>query len=168
MKSERWGLCAFLLLSTIWAASLGGQVSGRSPGDVYQKWLDEDVVYIITSEERAQYLRLTNNKDRDQFIVQFWLRRDPTPGTPENEFKEEHYRRIAFANIHFADSVAGWRTDRGRIYILNGPPEETEMLSPSLSTGPIHATQTWHYKDGRRFRFTDACDCGEYHLDLKP
>jgi GWxTD domain-containing protein len=81
----------------------------------YSKWLNEDVVYIITREERAALLKLDTNEERETFIQQFWERRDPTPGTPENEFKDEHYRRIAVANLRFptATGTAGWRTDRG-------------------------------------------------------
>src|SRR5713226_135971 len=95
-------------------------------GTPYKKWLDEEVAYIITDEERTAFLRLTNNEEREQFIEQFWLRRDPTPDTVENEFKEEHYRRIAYANERFASGIPGWRTDRGRIYIIWGKPDEIE------------------------------------------
>src|SRR5580698_8759663 len=92
----------------------------------YKKWLDEDVVYIITPEERSAFLRLQTNEEREQFIEQFWLRRNPDPDSPENTFKEEHYRRIAYANEHFASGIPGWKTDRGRIYIMWGPPDETD------------------------------------------
>src|SRR6202140_3303752 len=92
----------------------------------YRKWLNEDVAYIITDEERATFKRLQTDEEREQFIEQFWLRRDPTPDTVENEFKEEHYRRIAYANEHYASGIPGWKTDRGRIYITFGPPDEIE------------------------------------------
>lgn len=97
----------------------------------YQRWLDEDVVYIIFAEERVAFLGLTTDEERNQFIEQFWLRRDPTPGTAENEYKDEHYRRIQYANEHFSSSLplptgAGWRTDRGRFYISYGKPDELE------------------------------------------
>ena len=92
----------------------------------YKKWLNEDVGYIITDEERASFKQANNDEEREQFIEQFWLRRDPTPDTEENEFKEEHYRRIAYANEHFASGIPGWKTDRGRIYITFGPPDEIE------------------------------------------
>ncbi len=92
----------------------------------YKRWLSQDVVYIITDEEKGAFLRLSNNDERDQFIEQFWLRRDPTPDTVENEYKEEHYRRIAYANERFTAGVQGWRTDRGRIYIVYGPPVNIE------------------------------------------
>src|SRR6201985_3465389 len=92
----------------------------------YKTWLNEDVAYIITDEERQAFFALSNDEERDQFIEQFWLRRDPTPDTVENEYKEEHYRRIAYANEHFAAGIPGWKTDRGRMYITFGPPDEIE------------------------------------------
>ena len=92
----------------------------------YKKWLNEDVGYIITDEERKAFKRLSTDDEREQFIEQFWLRRDPTPDTEENEFKEEHYRRIAYANERFASGIPGWKTDRGRLYIVYGPPDEIE------------------------------------------
>jgi len=151
------------------SASAFAQVSAKTAVvDPYQKWVDEDAAYIITPEERAQYSQLTSDKERNDFIVHFWLRRDPTPGTAENEFKEEHYRRIAYSNIHYPDSLAGWKTDRGRIYILNGPPDEIQNIGPSMATGPVDPAQIWTYRDGRQFRFVDSCDCGEYRLHLRP
>ena len=92
----------------------------------YKKWLNEDVRYIITPEEEAVFKSLSNDEERDNFIENFWLRRDPTPDTPENEFKDEHYRRIAYANEHFAAGIPGWKTDRGRIWIMYGKPDETD------------------------------------------
>ena len=92
----------------------------------YRKWLNEDVAYIITDEERKAFKRLSTDDEREKFIEQFWLRRDPTPDTEENEYKEEHYRRIAYANERFASGIPGWKTDRGRIYIVYGPPDEID------------------------------------------
>src|SRR5579862_1780803 len=92
----------------------------------YAKWVSEDVVYIISAEEKAAFEQLQNAAQRDRFIEQFWLRRNPSPATLENPFKEEHYRRIAWANERFASDIPGWRTDRGRIYIFYGPPDEIE------------------------------------------
>jgi GWxTD domain-containing protein len=86
----------------------------------YKKWLDEDVAWIITDEERQAFRQLSNDEERDQFIEAFWQRRDPTPDTEENEYKEEHYQRIAYANEHFAAGIPGWKSDRGRIYIMYG------------------------------------------------
>jgi GWxTD domain-containing protein len=105
----------------------------------YLKWLREDVVYIITDEERTAYQRLQSDEERDKFIEQFWLRRDPTPATVENEFKEEHYRRIAYSNQHFAAAVPGWKTDQGRIHIIYGPPDEKEAH-------PAERYEEWLYR----------------------
>jgi GWxTD domain-containing protein len=148
----------------------------------YKKWLDEDVVYIITPEERAAFKQLSNDEERDNFIEAFWKRRDPTPDTEENEFKEEHYRRIAYANEHFAAGVPGWKTDRGRIYIVYGPPDEIES-HPSGGTyeRPMEEgggeTSTYPFEDWRYryiegigqeiiIEFVDTCMCGEYHMTI--
>ncbi len=151
-------------------------------GKVYKKWLDEDVRWIISDEERSAFKQLSNDEERDQFIEQFWLRRDPTPDTAENEYKEEHYRRIAYANEHFAAGVPGWRTDRGRIYIMYGKADEIES-HPSggfyqrpveegggqTSTFPF---ETWRYRYlegvGQEIiiEFVDPCMCGEYHMTM--
>jgi len=94
--------------------------------DHFHKWLEEDVAYIISDEEKAVFEKLTNDDERDQFIEQFWLRRDPDSSTPDNEFKIEHYRRIQYANQHFAAGIPGWKTDRGRVYIAFGKPDRIE------------------------------------------
>jgi GWxTD domain-containing protein len=108
----------------------------------YKHWLEEDVKWIITGEELTAFKQLSNDEERDAFIEQFWLRRDPTPGTVENEFKEEHYRRIAYSNENFYDdSLAGWKTDRGRVYITYGPPDEKE--SHPSATPP---NEQWRYR----------------------
>src|SRR5262249_22148100 len=91
-----------------------------------RKWIDEDVSYIITNEERSAFKQLKTDEEREQFIESFWLRRDPTPDTIDNEFKDDHYERIAYANEHFASGIPGWKTDRGRIYIMYGKPDEIE------------------------------------------
>jgi len=96
------------------------QSSRRSP-EVYKKWLNEDVVWIISRQERIDFSNLSTDEQRDEFVVAFWECRNPTPGSTENKFKEEHYRRLAYANTHFAAGVPGWATDRGRRYILYGP-----------------------------------------------
>src|SRR6201981_1591943 len=95
------------------------------PGS-YKKWLDEDGRWVITEEKGSAFRKMSNDEERDQFIEAFWQRRDPTPDTIENEFKEEHYRRIAYANEHFAAGIPGWKTDRGRMYIMYGPADEIE------------------------------------------
>lgn len=141
------------------------QASHLSPE--YERWLDEDVRWIITRQERAEFLSLTNKPDRDRFIEMFWLRRDPTPGTSENEYKEEHYRRIAYANAHFASKIPGWSTDRGRSYILLGPPDSIQTY---VESGFSKATEVWHYhavpgdRNETDLRFVDSCSCGDYRL----
>ena len=148
----------------------------------YKKWLDEDVAYIITDEERAAFKQLSNDEERDNFIEAFWQRRDPTPDTEENEFKEEHYQRIAYANEHFAAGVPGWRTDRGRIYIVFGKADEVEShpsggsyQRPMEEGGGETSTfpfEQWRYRYiegiGQEIiiEFVDTCMCGEYHMTM--
>jgi GWxTD domain-containing protein len=151
-------------------------------GKTYKKWLDEDVRWIVTDEERSAFMQLSNDEERDQFIEAFWARRDPTPDTPENEFKEEHYRRIAYANEHFAAGIPGWKTDRGRIYIMYGPADEIES-HPSGGTydRPMEegggTTSTFPFEDWRYrylegvgqeviIEFVDTCMCGDYHMTM--
>jgi len=111
----------------LWACALGSAAAqSRKEFDsaaYYKKWLEQDVIYIITDEEMAVFKSLTTDEERDQFIEQFWLRRDKTPETAENEYKIEHYRRILYANEKFTAGIPGWKTDRGRIYIMFGPPD---------------------------------------------
>ena len=92
----------------------------------YKKWLTDEVPYIITDEERGTFKNLATPEEQEQFVEQFWERRNPSPGSPENEFKEEYYRRIAYTNEKFASGIPGWKTDRGRIYIMYGPADEIE------------------------------------------
>ena len=148
----------------------------------YKKWLDEDVIYIITPEERQAFMQLSNDEERDNFIEAFWQRRDPTPDTPENEYKEEHYQRIAYSNEHFAAGVPGWKTDRGRIYITYGKPDEIDSHpSGGQYERPIDEgggeTSTYPFEDWRYrylegigqeviIEFVDTCMCGEYHMTL--
>jgi len=148
----------------------------------YRKWLDEDVRWIITDEEKSAFMQLSNDEERDQFIEAFWQRRDPTPDTEENEFKEEHYRRIAYANEHYAAGIPGWKSDRGRTYIVFGPADEIES-HPSggsyerpmeegggeTSTFPF---ETWRYRylegigQEVMIEFVDTCMCGDYHMTI--
>ncbi|MDQ1453076.1 MAG: hypothetical protein QOK38_2942, partial [Acidobacteriaceae bacterium] len=92
----------------------------------YKKWMDEDVRWIITDQEMKAFKSLSNDEEREAFIENFWLRRNPNPDSPENEFKEEHYRRIAYANEHFAAGKPGWKSDRGHMYIAYGKPDSIE------------------------------------------
>ncbi len=150
----------------------------------YKKWLNEDVGYIISDEEKQAWKRLATDDERQQFIEQFWLRRDPTPDTEENEFKEEHYRRIAYTNERFASGIPGWKTDRGRIYIMYGPADEVDS-HPSggsynrpieegggeTSTFPF---ETWRYRylegigTNIMIEFVDPTMSGEYHMTMDP
>lgn len=140
--------------------------------DPYQKWLDEDVRWIITSRERAQFLKLPTDQQKDQFIVAFWNRRNP-PGAPTDTFKHEYYRRTAYANLHFAASFPGWETARGRVYIVYGPPDSIDNTSTE-EVGSAKPMQVWRYQHmpGRAeaavFRFVDSCKCGNYVRELIP
>jgi GWxTD domain-containing protein len=148
----------------------------------YKKWLNEDVVWIITDQERAAFKQLSNDEERDNFIEAFWQRRDPTPDTEENEYKEEHYRRIAYANEHYAAGIPGWKSDRGRIYIMYGPADEVDS-HPSGGTyeRPMEEgggeTSTFPFEDWRYrylenigqeviIEFVDSCMCGDYHMTI--
>lgn len=130
----------------------------------YRKWLNEDVAYIITDEERATFRQLATDDERENFIEQFWLRRDPTPGTAENEFKEEMYRRIAYANQNFSESVPGWQTDRGRIYIKYGPPDMISIFGCCVTS--------WTYKYiegiGKNVGVTFEYRNGEFRMTKDP
>jgi len=150
----------------------------------YKKWLNEDVVYIITPEERSAFVHLQTNEEREQFIEQFWQRRNPDPDSAENTFKEEHYRRIAYTNEHFASGIPGWKSDRGRIYIMWGPPDEVDTHPSggsydrpanegggSTSTYPF---EDWRYRylegigEDVNIEFVDPTMTGEYHLTMDP
>jgi GWxTD domain-containing protein len=150
----------------------------------YRQWLSEDVTYIISPDERNAFLQLDTNEEREQFIEQFWLRRSSNPDLPENDFKEEHYRRIAYANEHFASGIPGWKTDRGRMYIMWGPADEVESHPTggtydrpmeegggSTSTYPWE-TWRWRYLEGIGeniiLEFVDPSGSGEYHMTMDP
>src|SRR5690349_13441133 len=152
--------------------------------NAYKQWLTEDVTYIITPEERNAFLQLDTNEEREQFIEQFWLRRSSNPDLPDNDFKEEHYRRIAYANEHYASGIPGWKTDRGRMYIMWGPPDEIESHPTggtydrpmeegggSTSTYPWE-TWRWRYLEGIGeniiLEFVDPSGSGEYHMTMDP
>lgn len=111
----------------------------------YKKWLDEDVVYIITRAEREVFLQLRSDRERELFIEAFWRQRDPNPTTPENEFKTEHYRRIKYANRYFGRDAArlGWKTDRGRVYIILGEPQDIHRYEGRSN---IYDCEVWFYQ----------------------
>jgi GWxTD domain-containing protein len=150
-------------------------------GDVppYKTWIDEDVAWIITAEERAAFKLLKYDEERDQFIDAFWARRNPTPDVFNNEFQVGHYRRIAYANNHFSSGVPGWKTDRGRIYIVYGPPDKIDSY-PFGRTGKAssgaesswHPLQVWKYSylegvgQDVVIEFVDVCSCGDYQMKL--
>ena len=148
----------------------------------YKTWLDQDVSYIISDEERKAFKTLSNDEERDSFIENFWLRRNPNPDSPENEFREEHYRRIAYANEHYAAGKPGWKTDRGHIYISFGAADSIdshpsggsyqrpmEEGGGSTSTFPF---EVWHYRylegigENVDLEFVDSCQCGDYHFTI--
>jgi GWxTD domain-containing protein len=157
--------------------ALRGELHGS-----YKTWLDQDVRWIITDQEMQAFKHLSNDEERDQFIENFWLRRNPNPDSPENEFREEHYARIAYANEHFAAGKPGWKTDRGHIYIAYGKPDSIdshpsggsyerpmEEGGGNTSTYPF---ETWHYRylegvgDNIDIEFVDSCMCGDYHMTI--
>ncbi len=148
----------------------------------YKKWLDEDVRWIITDEEAKAFKSLANDEERDQFIEQFWQRRNPNPDSLDNEYKDEHYARIAYANEHFAAGKPGWMTDRGHIYIAYGKPDSTEShpsggsydrpMEEGGGNTSTYPFETWHYRylegvgDNIDIEFVDTCMCGDYHATI--
>ena len=150
------------------------QEQAAATSDAYQRWVDEDVAYIIQDQERHAFKDLTTNAERDRFIEQFWERRDPTPGTAQNEFKEEHYRRIAYTNSHFSSpTIPGWKTDAGRIYITFGPPDEIDAHIASCSlSAPAHEDWTYRWIEGIgnnvSMEFRDDSCTGEFRMTSDP
>jgi len=150
----------------------------------WRKWLNEDVNYIITDEEKTAFKRLANDEEREQFVEQFWLRRDPSPDSQENEYKEEHYRRIAYTNERFASGIPGWKTDRGRIYITFGPPDELEdhpsggtyerPIEEGGGTTSTFPFQKWRYRwiegigQDIMIEFVDTTMTGEFRMTMDP
>jgi GWxTD domain-containing protein len=150
----------------------------------YKQWLNEDVVYIISPEERQAFLQLETNEEREQFIEQFWLRRSSNPDLPDNDFKEEHYRRIAYANEHFASGIPGWKTDRGRMYIMWGPADEVDShptggtydrpMEEGGGSTSTYPWETWRYRymegigENVIWEFVDPSGSGEYRLTMDP
>jgi GWxTD domain-containing protein len=150
----------------------------------YKKWLNEDVAYIISDDERRLFLKLQTNEEREQYIEAFWQRRNPDQDSPENSFKEEHYRRIAYANEHFSAGVEGWRTDRGRMYIMWGPPTSKEShtqgenydrpLTEGGGSTKTYAWEKWNYNyveglgQNVDLEFVDTSGTNEFHLTSDP
>jgi GWxTD domain-containing protein len=199
MLHRRTGRLAFALLALTFAVPSGlaqkKNDKGQDPSEkarnvkpelkkAYKDWLDKDVAYIITDEERKAFKKLETDDERERFIEEFWRRRDPDPDTDENEFREEYYERIAYANEHYASGIPGWKTDRGRIYITWGKPDETESHPSggsynresyegggSTSTYPF---ERWFYRylpgvgSGIEIEFVDPTGSGEYRIARNP
>ena len=153
-------------------------------GDRYKKWLNQDVAYIISPEEKAIFQKLSTPEEKEQFIEQFWQRRNPDPRSTSNEFKEEHYRRIAYANEHFTSGDPGWQTDRGRIYIIQGPPDSIEsrpdggVYNRPIEEGggvtSVYPYEKWRYRyipglgSNIELEFVDQSNTGKYELATSP
>jgi GWxTD domain-containing protein len=200
MSHRRTGRLAFALLALTFAVPSGlaqkkNNDQGQDPSEkqrnvkpelkkAYKDWLDKDVAYIITDEERKAFKKLETDDERERFIEEFWRRRDPDPDTDENEFREEYYERIAYANEHYASGIPGWKTDRGRIYITWGKPDEVESHPSggtynresyegggSTSTYPF---ERWFYRylpgvgSGVEIEFVDPTGSGEYRIARNP
>jgi GWxTD domain-containing protein len=169
MASTAMGLAAWHVNPNPNTNSVSDQTDSKVSGP-WQKWLNEDVVYIISDDEKAAFERLNTDEERQQFVEQFWTRRDPTPRTPENEFKEEHYRRIASANKRFrtASGTPGWQTDRGHIYIVYGPPDEIDSHPKTADNS--YGSELWRYTKvegiggGQSFSFFDRTGSKDYRL----
>jgi GWxTD domain-containing protein len=165
MKAPSSALTPFVCSGILLIAAAVGLMAWQAPQDQpapkvspFTKWLEEDVAYIILPEERATFLGLATDAERVQFIEQFWKRRDPTPDTPANEFKQEHYRRIAQANLRFptAEGEAGWKTDRGRIYIKFGPPDEIDDHSNVEAPAVPYIDWTYRFIDSAEIKATNV------------
>jgi len=200
MSNRRSGRLAIALLTLIFAVPSGlaqkkNNEKAQDPSEktrtvkpelnkAYKDWLEKDVAYIITDEERKAFKKLQTDDERERFIEEFWRRRDPDPDTDENEYREEYYERIAYANEHFASGIPGWKTDRGRIYIMWGKPDETESHPSggaynresyegggSTSTYPF---ERWFYRylagvgSGIEIEFVDPTGSGEYRIARNP
>ncbi len=187
-----------LLSAVTFAAALSYPQTAQKPQDpsekprnvkpelkkAYKDWLEKDVAYIITDEERKAFKKLQTDDERERFIEEFWRRRDPDPDTDENEFKEEYYERVAYANEHFASGIPGWKSDRGRIWIMYGKPDERETHPmggqyerPSYEGGGSTSTypfETWFYRylagvgSGVEIEFVDPTGSGEYRIARNP
>lgn len=172
-----------VLLLAPYTIAQGKATSDQVLSVPYQKWLDEDVRYLIADQERVEFAKLSTDQQRDAFVVAFWEHRNPNPGAEENAFKEEHYRRLAYANRHFAANVPGYKTDRGRIYIVYGPPTSVDRhysAAGSAKAGnlvdvhPIpYDWELWHYRyiegigQDVAIKFVDTCGCGQFQIPVE-
>src|SRR5688572_14777657 len=153
-------------------------------GNVLKKWPDQEVPYIIDSQEERAFKGLKTDEERENFIEQFWLRRDQTPDTADNEYRDDYYRRIAQANEKFSSGIPGWKTDRGRIYIMHGEPDEVQTYAmggtyyrPPEEGGGVTSTfpwEKWRYRhiegigNNVQLEFVDSSMSGEYRLEFDP
>jgi GWxTD domain-containing protein len=151
---------------------------------VYREWLNGPVSYIITAEERDTFLHLETNEERENFIENFWERRNPDPGSAENTYKEDYYLRVAYTNEHYSSGIPGWKTDRGRIYLMWGKPDEVDthpaggpyQRSPQEGGGETstYPFEDWRYRylpgigENVELEFVDPSGSGEYHLTMDP
>ncbi|MGA2272274.1 MAG: GWxTD domain-containing protein [Bryobacteraceae bacterium] len=167
--SESWGQAHDSLRAQAQPPEMPRPQATTESGSAYQKWLDEDVAYIVTDRERRDFVALKTGVEREQFIEKFWQRRDPALGHWPNAFKQEYYRRIAYANGHFASSVPGWKTDRGRMYIVYGPPDEIE---DQRSETPPRQAWLYHHIEGLGvgvvIEFADPGSTGDFHMTAAP
>src|SRR5262245_54375632 len=201
MSQLKLGRLAVALLALLFAAQSGlaqkrkPAEQGQDPSErarnvkpelkkAYKDWLEKDVTYIITDEERKAFKKLETDEERERFIEEFWRRRDPDPDTDENEYREEYYERIAYANEHFASGIPGWKSDRGRIWIMYGKPDERETHPmggsydrPSYEGGGSTTTypfEIWFYRylagvgSGIEIEFVDPTGSGEYRIARNP
>ena len=197
MSYQKFAICLALIVTLFPSASprMFAQEKQQDPSTkprnvkpelkkAYKDWLDKDVTYIITDEERKAFKKLATDDERERFIEEFWRRRDPDPDTDENEFKEEYYERIAYANEHFTSGIPGWKTDRGRIWIMYGKPDERETHPmggsyerPSWEGGGSTSTypfEIWFYRylagvgSGVEIEFVDPTGSGEYRIARNP
>ncbi|HEV2826569.1 MAG TPA: GWxTD domain-containing protein [Pyrinomonadaceae bacterium] len=191
----RLAVFSLVLVSSTFLAFAQDRTKSQDPMDkprnvkpelkkAYKDWLEKDVTYVITDEERKAFKKLATDDERERFIEEFWRRRDPDPDTDENEFKEEYYERIAYANEHFASGIPGWKTDRGRIWIMFGKPDERETHPmggtydrPSYEGGGSTSTypfEIWFYRylagvgSGVEIEFVDPTGSGEYRIARSP
>src|SRR5437867_3232010 len=181
----RKSVMAVLLICTITSTGLWSQSREAKTRDkYYDKWLNQDVLYIVTDEERAVFSKLQTPEEKDAFIEQFWRRRSPDPNREFNEYKEEHYRRIAYANSKFGSGIPGWRTDRGRTYIMFGEPAEiedhaggehyTRKLNEGGGRTTVYPFQVWRYRhfegigDDIEIEFVDQSWTGLYKMSMNP
>ena len=147
---KRWFCILFILVMSTGFLSAKKEESSNLP-PLYKKWLEEEVVYIITPKEKKVFLQLTSDRERDLFIQAFWKKRDPNSLTEINEFKDEHYKRIEYANHNFGhiSALPGWKTDRGRIYIILGPPKNIEQYDSVNNVNPV---EIWFYQENEADR----------------